>query len=97
VRELRGVDGVEELWKFTMLTRDVGPYLADRYSERDDSAQELAKQSSRGGSSSANEQSVPRHFIHQSNLHPSTELDDAVVRQAQEVCDASRIAGHERE
>jgi arsenic resistance protein ArsH len=33
---------VEELMKFTLLTRDVAPYLTDRYSERKESAQALA-------------------------------------------------------
>ena len=32
------VDVMEELDKFTMLTRDVAPYLVDRYSERKESA-----------------------------------------------------------
>ena len=39
----RVVDVMEELMKFTLLTRDVAPYLADRYSERTESAQELSK------------------------------------------------------
>jgi len=39
----RMVDVVEELFKFTLLTRDVSPYLADRYSERKESANELSK------------------------------------------------------
>ena len=39
----RVVDVMEELVKFTLLTRDVGPYLVDRYSERKESAQELSK------------------------------------------------------
>jgi arsenic resistance protein ArsH len=30
----RLVDVVEELVKFTLLTRDISPYLVDRYSER---------------------------------------------------------------
>ena len=38
----RLVDVMEELFKFTLLTRDVAPYLVDRYSERKESAQELA-------------------------------------------------------
>jgi arsenical resistance protein ArsH len=38
----RIVDVVEELMKFTLLTRDVAPYLTDRYSERKESAQALA-------------------------------------------------------
>ena len=29
--------------KFTLLTREVSPYLVDRYSERKESAQELSK------------------------------------------------------
>ena len=28
----RVVDVMEELMKFTLLTRDIGPYLVDRYS-----------------------------------------------------------------
>jgi arsenic resistance protein ArsH len=39
----RVVDVMEELVKFTLLTRDVSPYLADRYSERKESAAELSK------------------------------------------------------
>lgn len=39
----RVVDVMEELVKFTLLTRDVAPYLVDRYSERKESADELSK------------------------------------------------------
>ena len=39
----RVVDVMEELVKFTLLTRDLAPYLVDRYSERKESAQELSK------------------------------------------------------
>lgn len=38
----RVVDVVEELLKFTLLTRDVAPYLVDRYSERKESAEALS-------------------------------------------------------
>jgi arsenic resistance protein ArsH len=37
----RLVDVMEELMKFTLLTRDVSDYLANRYSERKESAQKL--------------------------------------------------------
>jgi len=37
----RVVDVLEELVKFTLLTRDVSPYLVDRYSERKESAEAL--------------------------------------------------------
>ena len=39
----RVVDVMEELIKFTILTRDVSPYLVDRYSERKETAEELSK------------------------------------------------------
>lgn len=39
----RVVDVAEELFKFTLLTRDVAPYLVDRYSERRESAVELSR------------------------------------------------------
>lgn len=39
----RVVDVMEELVKFTLLTRDVSPYLVHRYSERKESAEELSK------------------------------------------------------
>jgi len=39
----RRVDVMEELVKFTLLTRHAAPWLADRYSERKESAEALSK------------------------------------------------------
>lgn len=39
----RIVDVMEELMKFTLLTRDATPYLVDRYSERKESAEQLSQ------------------------------------------------------
>jgi arsenic resistance protein ArsH len=39
----RVVDVMEELVKFTLLTRDVAGLLVNRYSERKESAEELAR------------------------------------------------------
>jgi arsenic resistance protein ArsH len=39
----RVVDVMEELVKFTLLTRDISPYLVDRYSERKESSEDLSK------------------------------------------------------
>jgi arsenic resistance protein ArsH len=44
------VDVMEELMKFTLLTREVSPYLVDRYSERREHAIDL--------SSRANQRSI---------------------------------------
>ncbi len=39
----RVVDVMEELMKFTLLTREISPYLVDRYSERRQSAEALSR------------------------------------------------------
>ena len=44
----RIVDVMEELFKFTLLTRDVSAYLVDRYSERRESAEALSKRVNQG-------------------------------------------------
>jgi len=44
----RVVDVMEELVKFTLLTRGVSPYLTNRYSERKESAAELFKRVNQG-------------------------------------------------
>jgi arsenic resistance protein ArsH len=43
----RVVDVMEELVKFTLVTRDIGPWLVDRYSERRETAAELTARVSR--------------------------------------------------
>jgi arsenic resistance protein ArsH len=45
----RVVDVLEELVKFTWLTRDVSPYLVDRYSERKETAETLMKRVNQSG------------------------------------------------
>ena len=45
----RIVDVMEELLKFTLLTRGVSPWLTDRYSERRESAEELSKRVNQKG------------------------------------------------
>ncbi len=45
----RVVDVMEELVKYTLLTRDVAPYLLERYSERQESAAELARRVNQRG------------------------------------------------
>ena len=39
----RVIDVMEELVKFTLLTRDVSTYLTDRYSERKESGESLMR------------------------------------------------------
>ena len=45
----RVVDVMEELMKFTLLTRDSGAYLVDRYSERRESAEALSQRVNQQG------------------------------------------------
>ena len=44
----RVVDVMEELVKFTLLTRDIAPYLVDRYSERKEAHEALAARVKQG-------------------------------------------------
>jgi arsenic resistance protein ArsH len=44
----RIVDVMEELVKFTLLTRDVAPYLVDRYSERRETAEQASRRVNQG-------------------------------------------------
>lgn len=44
----RVVDVAEELFKFTLLTRDASPYMVDRYSERRESAEALSARVEQG-------------------------------------------------
>ena len=44
----RVVDVMEELVKFTLLARDVAPYLVDRYSKRRESVEALSKRVNQG-------------------------------------------------
>jgi hypothetical protein len=53
----RIVDVMEKLFKFTLLTRDVAPYLVDPYSERKELAAELRTAST---STPCNESAAPR-------------------------------------
>lgn len=45
----RVVDVTEERGNLTLLTRDIGPYLADRYSERKESAEALSQRVNQAG------------------------------------------------
>lgn len=45
----RVVDVMEERGNLTLLTRDIGPYLVDRYSERKESAEALSRRVNQAG------------------------------------------------
>lgn len=45
----RVVDVTEERGNLTLLIRDIGPYLADRYSERKESAEALSQRVNQAG------------------------------------------------
>lgn len=45
----RVVDVTEERGNLTLLTRDIDPYLADRYSERKESAEALSRRVNQAG------------------------------------------------
>ena len=45
----RVVDVMEELMKFTLLTRDVAPYRVDHYCQRRDNAAELSRRVNQQG------------------------------------------------